>query len=381
MSGRARPLGVGSLLAALVLAAGCGGGASRAAHPAPPCAGASCDALDLWPDVAAVALDTARVLVVATRPSPAALVAGVAQIDGTTWDAHSLHFASVAVGATGPIAAVQDGDGVAVAFTATSPPAIVLVRLRLDGQPDHAIQVLGSPVSIATGAPRSLALTRDASGHLWCAFTSSSDTPFAPGLARIEGDRVTQVHTTFAPVAGARIALVARGDDLLLARASSAGVELARVVRAAAQAPAKLATAPARDVAVAALPHGAKIAFTDEEGVSLVSLRDGASPGPARRVDDGARTGEPAHRVGAALTAAPLSSEVVLLAYQDQTAGTLVTARAKGGLAPRQDHPEPAWTRAFAVAIAKAGRGAFVLDLAARTAPHLERRLLVTPIP
>lgn len=358
-------------ISALALASACGGSPARSPSPERPrCPGATCDPLVPGRGLAAVALDDRRIAfaVLDTRRH----VLRSATVDLTRgWDPEHVHPEAIAVDAAAPLAFTPG------ALAYTTPRGITLHR--------------DTPLPIPTAPPTSLAITW---GHapspqasditneseplvqsLWLAWTTPDG---AVEARRIRGDAVDPVDTRLAPAEHGTVALASVDGVPLLVRASSRGVET--VLLDGDSAPRVLSEDAAHAVAAATAAGAAHVAWADAGGVSRAILRGPGADGTPERIDDGRRRGEPAHTIGAALSIAPVDAAGgSLLAYQDQTEGSLVIAAA-GVASPFRRSLGGRYTRAFETAIAAAAGRAFVLDVAIRRqqSAHLRSQLFLT---
>jgi hypothetical protein len=138
------------------------------------------------------------------------------------------------------------------------------------------------------------------------------------------------------------------------------------------------ALADAHHLATTRDERGLLAAWADDDGVHVARVAADGRLDSRRTVDDGTRDGEPAHRIGASL--ALIGGAAPLVAYQDQTDGTLVVADLDPRTPPRTFR-SPDRTRAMHVALVRLRGGpAFALDLAAVPGPRARYELLATRI-
>lgn len=337
------------------LAACGGGGGGGAEEPELPCGGAAtCDPIDPRA-LAAVALDDGRIVIAAYDQRQRGLVVAVARPEREgTWDPESLHFTLVAPRAGKPLAMARAGAGVHLVYGSSQPPSLKLARLDLTSTPRLADErTVAEPLPLAAA----LAATPTSLTAAWLAADSIPRTLTLP--VPITDAGTTAVTLALAAQSPAAIALGNDGTRTWLARASPTGVDLVELT--ATPAPVTLAFTPATAVAM----DGPHLAWSDADGVHLVRADTLATPPAPVHVDDGARSAEPAHRVGAALSLDVCPDGTPLVAFQDQTSGALVTARIGPNGPARTESLDRRWTGAMHTAVACP----VVLDLAARSAP------------
>lgn len=339
--------------ALLVVLCACGGAGPRAGRAPADLHAATAARAELFGAVGAVTLDERRVLVVAPDRE-GGVVVGVATIAGGRWDRASLSF-GLRLEGRAPLAVARVADGALVAIAREDGVDLVVV----DGARELSRRRLeaGGPVD-------ALALAIDARGRPWCAFAIEGG---APQVRRLEGDAELSVASGAEALEDPWLSLAPRGDGVLLAIGARAGL---RVVRLGDDAGSPVVVSDDPVLALAA-PTGDRVAWADARGVQAAEL-DGER---ARRqtVDDGRRPGEPAHRVGAALTA-----DGETLAYQDQTTGELVVVDHGG---PPRAFGGADRTHGFALAIVRVAGQAFVLDTTVRATEGLSTELTVLRLP
>ncbi len=346
-------MAVAASVAALVAACG---GAETTSETGPPrdrCT-ATCADLDLRGPVAARAIADVRVAIAVGR-ADGALVYGEASLRDGRWDPESLIFREVVNDAPGDIAAVPSDDGLLVAHGTAE--GVVLTRVDMAG----ATQT----VMVGDGVPASIDLVSAPNDTHFCAFIPDGVDAVAPSLSIIRGELAENIALPVQPGSRGRVALALTERGVVVAYASQVGLQLsggpiAGVLTATEE--------PTLAVAAGGVGADAWVAWAETSGVFLIAVRDGALGGTPRLVDDGARTGEPAHRVGAALTML-VTEGGPLLAYQDQTVGALVTAHIDE-LVLRQAHADGAWTRGLHTALVQQSGRLFALDVALRGRPE-----------
>jgi len=325
--------------------------------------------LELRGAVEAMGLADGRVAVAAYDDRARSVVLGAAEV-GERWDAQSLVLRPIARGAP-MFAATLDGDGVALVQAGDAGRGVRVMRAPIEGA--RATRVAGK----ADAAPSRLAIARDARGRLWTAWLEQGA---PPTVARIDGATLTVVSHALPAQTGGDVALAATDGVLAVARASSAGVDVMWLAIDEAAGPRARATISvsqdaADDVAARALGDQVLVAWSGALGVEIAALRAGAIVTGPTRVDDGARRGEPAHRVGAALAMDVSPSGDIVLSYQDQTAGTLVFSRGTVGSMRRAERADRAWTRAMHTSVAWSRGRPWIVETALRSAPRLETML------
>ena len=359
----------GIALAAVLLTA-CGGATPEAtnARRGRRCA-ASCDRMNVRGPLAAEVLEDGRVAILVGR-ADGALLYGEASVRGGRWRPRSLHLNVALESFAGDLAAVPDGDGLWVAHGSDAGPVVS----RVSRQGVAPVGPLSDGSSTGDGeAPVSVDLVRDEAQSLaFCAWLPRAEGAAAPRLVALRDGEPQPVLLPFEAHRGHAIALALTTDGVVAAYASDAGVQIAGGPVAGVLRP---SDRESRAVAAAGDGERAWVAWAELAGVFLVELRGGAL-GEVRPIDRGERTGEPAHRVGAGLSIRNLGDEL-LLGYQDQTAGALVTARA-ARLVLRQSHVDGRWTRGMEVALVEAGGAPFALDVALSARPALRGSLRAT---
>jgi len=169
------------------------------------------------------------------------------------------------------------------------------------------------------------------------------DEPTGISAARITANGLEKTPLAFELRHVEAIDLASTETSVVIARATEAGVE----IHSPGGEVSAIATSPAREVAFA---RGASdtLGWTDEDGVHVVTVGGGVASEP-RLVDGGDRVGEAAHRVGASLSLVR-DGDATVAAYQDQTRGSLVSARIER-IVTRQEHVDRRLTRGFDVAL------------------------------
>jgi len=344
---------------ALAACGGTGGSAHETTAPE-PCT-ATCDrSVSLRAPFAAVAVDQNRVAIVAASPREELLL-GVAEVREGRWLAESLVFRSVSAERVTSLAALADGD--ALLLAAGGGDGLRLLRVPTEvGLAVESARPSEEPVT-------SVSLARDDAGAVLCGWASANGNPHLGRFA--EG--VFEPIDLAAADHGGLVAVGAVGPLPVLVWASQGGLSVlsrdgARTYDAR----------PVRALAVHGDGRRLAIGYTTDAGVSLLVLEAEGTAAEPTAVDDGTRAGQPVHRVGAAISTLLWDSRV-LVAYQDQTTGALVTAEV-GRMVTRQEHRDPRWTRAMRTSLVVVGGTPFAIDLGGRGDRDLRLAPLVTPL-
>lgn len=346
--------------------------------PEPACT-ASCAATPVR-DVMAVVVGEAAVVV--ARGLDGALLGGGAALSATgDWDPEAFSLTALSGVAGRPLAlGVHDGRAVLIV---TDEAGVRLVALGATGSTATGSTAAGSTplATLAEEPARRAAVASDAAGRLWCAWTSAAEGEQAVQVARFDGEQRVSVATGLPAVVDGEVALAALGDAMVLALgAPSGGVMAARLGLEEPAPPMDISSGPAEALAAASAGNRLFLTWAGRDVVRVATLSP-TTLSPPLMIDDGSRTAEPVHTIGAALAVAARPDGVALVAYQDQTRGTLVTARVHDTLAPRQEHADAAWTRAMHIAIVPFADRFYVFDVAAGGASTLETHLELTRLP
>ena len=250
----------------------------------------------------------------------------------------------------GPAAILADGAHVIVAVAVDT--GLLVTRVSPDG----------SVAPIATSgdvSPSAIALTRGGDGEIWVVWLMRGDGPAGVSAARIRAGTLEKTPLAFEMRDVEAIDVAPTETSVLIARATENGVEI--------QTPggevSSIASGPAREVAFA---RGAPdtLGWTDEDGVHVATIASGVASEP-RLVDGGDRVGEATHRVGAGLSLVR-DGDLTVAAYQDQTRGSLVSARIDR-LVTRREHVDRRLTRGFDVALLATDGALLSFDLGLHT--------------
>lgn len=321
-------------------------------------------------DVRAVVVGEATIVV--ARGLDGALLAGGAALgDEEDWEAATFSLSAMGSVSGRPLALATDGRD--ALLVVSDEAGVRVVSLDASG---HAELLL----TVADGPAERASVARDAAGRLWCAWLPAGEGERAVQVTRLDGEQQVGVATGLPAVIGSVFALVPLGDAMALAvGASTGGVMIARLGLETPLPPLDVSSGPADALAAASVGDRLVLAWAGRNVVRTVAL-EGGTLSPPLVVDDGSRTAEPLHDIGAGLVVALRQDQVALIAYQDQTRGTLVTARVHDGMAPRQEHADAAWTRAMDIAIVPTPTRFHVLDVAAGGTTTLETHLEVTTL-
>lgn len=332
--------------------------------PAAGC-GATCDDVNLRGPVAAAALGGDRVAM-AARSADGKPLLGTTSVSGGRWDSPSLHLRPVtdAPDRIDTLALASISGGAMLAMGA--PGGITIRRVDPDGDTTGW-------ATVAASRPSTLAMAASPDRALAVAWLEEGG---VPRLAEIDPEAQAAATTADLSAREVRALSVAwTATGAVVATAGPGGVQLHSGDEVA-----DLSPHPATEVALGSGDDGLVVAWAGDQGVvSLIVRRADAEPDAdaVTSIDDGRRRGEPAHRVGAGLSLARAGT-VLLVAYQDQTAGNLVLTRSGGVGDGRQVGVSPGFTRAMHVALASVGDRVHVVDLGARTTPEITMSPFVT---